>query len=33
VWPVIDRLGHLMDLGVITEDDLHRADGMATPAP
>ena len=33
VWPVIDRLGHLMDLGVITEDDLHGADGMATPAP
>ena len=33
VWPVIDRLGHLMDLGVITEDDLQSADAMATPAP
>ena len=33
VWPVIDRLGHLMDLGVITEEDLHSADVIATPAP
>ena len=33
VWPVIDRLGHLMDLGVITEEDLHSTDAMATPAP
>ena len=33
VRPVIDRLGHLMDLGVITEDDLHSADVLATPAP
>src|SRR5215207_8944819 len=33
VWPVIDRLGHLMDLGVITEEDLHSADVVATPAP
>src|SRR5215212_6878100 len=33
VWPVIDRLGHLMDLGVITEEELHSADVMATPVP
>ncbi len=33
VWPVIDRLGHLMDLGVITEENLQSADAMATPAP
>ena len=33
VWPVIDRLGHLMDLGVITEEDLQIADAMATPVP
>lgn len=33
VRPVIDRLGHLMDLGVITEDDLRSADVVATPEP
>src|SRR5829696_308156 len=33
VLPVIDRLGHLMDLGVITEEDLHSADVVATPVP
>jgi predicted ester cyclase len=33
VWPVIDRLGHLMNLGVITEDDLRGAEAAATPAP
>src|SRR5215212_4651421 len=33
VWPVIDRLGQLMDLGVITEEDLHSADVVATPEP
>ena len=33
VWPVIDRLGHLMDLGVITEEDLQSADAVATPEP
>src|SRR3954466_12484613 len=33
VWPVIDRLGHLMDLGVITDEDLQSADVIATPAP
>jgi hypothetical protein len=33
VRPVIDRLGHLMDLGVITEDDLRSADAVATPEP
>jgi predicted ester cyclase len=32
VRPVIDRLGHLMDLGVITEEHLQGAD-VATPAP
>jgi predicted ester cyclase len=33
VWPVIDRLGHFMDLGVITEEHLQSADVMATPEP
>lgn len=33
VWPIIDRLGHLMDLGVITEEDMRSADAVATPAP
>jgi predicted ester cyclase len=33
VWPVIARLGHLMDLGVITEEDLQSADAVATPEP
>jgi predicted ester cyclase len=33
VWPVVDRLGHLMDLGVITEEDLQSADAVATPEP
>jgi predicted ester cyclase len=33
VWPVSDRLGQLRDLGVITEDELRSADGVATPAP
>ena len=33
VWPVIDRLGHLMDLGVITEEHLQSADAVATPEP
>jgi predicted ester cyclase len=33
VWPVIDRLGHFMDLGVITEEHLQSADAIATPEP
>ena len=33
VWPVVDRLGHLRDLGVITEEELQSADAMATPEP
>ncbi len=33
VRPVIDRLGHLMDLGVFTQEDLQSADVIATPAP
>ncbi len=33
VRPVIDRLGHLMDVGVITEDDLRSAEAVATPEP
>jgi predicted ester cyclase len=33
VRPVIDRLGHLMQLGVISEDDLRSADAAATPQP
>ena len=33
VRPVIDRLGHLMDLGVITDEHLQSADLIATPAP
>ena len=33
VRPVIDRLGHLMDLGVVSDEDLQSADSIATPAP
>ena len=33
VWPVVDRLGHLMDLGVITDEHLQSADPIGTPAP
>ncbi|HEX2280336.1 MAG TPA: ester cyclase [Thermomicrobiales bacterium] len=33
VWPVIDRLGQLRDLGVITDEHLQSADPIATPAP
>jgi predicted ester cyclase len=33
VWPVIDRLGNLMDLGVITKEELQSADAIATPEP
>ncbi len=33
VWPVSDRLGQLLDLGVITEEGLRSADAMATPEP
>jgi predicted ester cyclase len=33
VRPVIDRLGHLMDLGVITDEHLQSADPIATPEP
>jgi predicted ester cyclase len=33
VWPVSDRLGQLRDLGVITEEGLRSADGVATPMP
>ena len=33
VWPVIDRLGHLMDLGVITREDLQEAEAAASPQP
>ena len=32
VRPVIDRLGHFRDLGVITDEDLQTADHVATPA-
>jgi predicted ester cyclase len=31
LWPVTDTLGLLMDLGVITEEELQNAEGMATP--
>src|SRR5215208_969813 len=33
VRAVIDRLGHLMDMGVITDEDLQTADPIATPEP
>lgn len=32
-WSVSDNLGRLMDLGVITEEELQSAESMATPAP
>ena len=31
-WSVADHLGRLMDLGVITEEELQSAEPMATPA-
>ena len=33
VWPVIDRLGHLRDVGVVSDEDLQSADSIATPEP
>ena len=33
VRPVIDRLGHLMDLGVITSEEMQSADIVASPEP
>ena len=33
VRPVVDRLGQLRDVGVITEDELRDADAAATPEP
>src|SRR5215211_3718493 len=33
VRAVIDRLGHLMDMGVISDEDLQIADPIATPEP
>jgi hypothetical protein len=33
VRPVIDRLGNLRDLGVISDQDLQTADPIATPEP
>ena len=31
MWPVSDNLGLLMDLGVITDEELQSAESMATP--
>jgi predicted ester cyclase len=31
VWPVIDRLGHLRELGVISDEELQSADPIPTP--
>jgi predicted ester cyclase len=33
MWPVSDNLGLLMDLGVITEEELQSAESAATPTP
>ena len=33
VWPVVDLLGQLTDLGIITEAEWQSAEGMATPTP
>jgi predicted ester cyclase len=33
VWPVVDTLGQLTDLGIITEAEWQSAAGMATPTP
>jgi predicted ester cyclase len=33
VWPVVDRLHQLRNLGVLTEEDFQKAPSMATPAP
>ncbi len=33
VWPIVDLLGQLTDLGIITEAEWQSADGAATPTP
>jgi predicted ester cyclase len=33
VWPVVDSLGRLRDLGVITDDELRTVEETATPTP
>lgn len=33
VWPVVDLLGQLTDLGIVTEEEWQSADAAATPAP
>jgi predicted ester cyclase len=31
LWPVVDSLGRLRDLGIVTDDELHSAESVATP--
>ena len=33
IWPVVDRLGQLRDLGVLTSEDFSNTEGKATPEP
>jgi predicted ester cyclase len=33
VWPVTDTLGLLTDLGFVTDEEMHSAEGLATPTP
>jgi predicted ester cyclase len=33
LWPVVDSLGRLRDLGIVTEEELQTAEGLATPTP
>jgi predicted ester cyclase len=33
LWPVVDSLGRLRDLGIVTEEELRTAEGVATPTP
>lgn len=33
VWPVVDTLGRLTDLGVISDEEVRSIEGMATPTP
>jgi predicted ester cyclase len=33
VWPVVDSLGRLRDLGIVSDEELRTAEGIATPTP
>jgi hypothetical protein len=33
LWPVVDSLGRPRDLGIVTDEELHTAEAVATPTP